>query len=804
MEFKPTHNPDQTSGESGRYNLWVGDEWFIPVNELGICEGVCFEGALGFVVQLLHADREHNRLALKIPKLMGETHRENAYISDLMEKELEAVQDIFNKADSNTEGLLKAETWARGGPIRGEIETSKGSPEAIKWNGGIVLVHFEKGRRPRFCLVKKAKGTRHSGKDSGVTDIVVFPPGVEDCPVKSTEMYDKLEAFAFNSGNVRGSERRWDRTVFIDLGKDSGSEPTVMSKEDALRDSPTGQTWYTCVPSIPYSWAPGTLQEAISLKKRGEKWGIREHFSLAKRICMGIYALHRNRMLHADLRPANIVYRGEPSRPDNYYVSDYGSFAEMGRVRDPGHSPTGDTVLGPVAGTERASPFYAPERRAGLEREAADTAIIRGNPGGATLDIVLGWRSDLGEDIRSTVQRAKRPKNSALTGEGAGLKSGSLSGSSLLKGDRIQIRDYIFDIVSAAEVDGNQVLECNSRSWKIFQGRIVVENTESFAQEQRLPIPRTVELQQWSAATDLYSLGALFLYSVYRSEKPAPEENSAATEEKFREMLGYLEGEPYFNTIWTELESLRAQLEQTLTEDKISSAEQFAKLPFRKQSNGGDEDNTTLKQETIKVVTRITQTVPWSRRLVEVFDFNLGPFIFFIHFVLCCLHRRSHLKEESGDEAAALRGSNNRELPFCENRIEAPAPDGAASRALARLRAIRPFISDKRLSDLKTEESDIPGFDPRPDPLIRAAYYFLSQKAQEVADQGPKGIDEAGALIKLLMSVSGPSISTLKKPFIDLQDAIKRSQKNELSTKDDTGRSTENDTGKTPEAQPTE
>lgn len=585
MESKSRSTSDESLSES-EHRLWISDQWYIPVSDSGTCEGICFEGALGFVVQLLSVERKSHRLALKIPKLMGETHRENAYISDLMEKELEAVQDIFLNETTNTEGLLPAQTWARGGPIRGQIETNKGSLEASEWNGAIILIHFEKGRRPRFCLVRKAKGTRNTSKDQAKADIVVFPPGLEDCPVKTAEMYDKLEAIAFHSGSVRGEERPWDRTVFIDLGKAFPNEPLVMNKEDALRHSPTGQTWYTCVPSIPYWWAPGTLQEAISLGKRGGDWGIREHFSLAKRICMGIYALHGNMMLHADLRPANIVYRGDPTRPDNYYVSDYGSFAQMGRVRDSSHSPTGDTVLGPVAGTERTSPFYAPERRGGLEREAADTAIIRSNPGGATLDIVLGWRSKLGGDTKLIVEQAKRARNSS--NETSGSMAASPSGSSLLKGDRIQIRDYIFDIVSAAEVDGKQVLECNSRSWKIFQGRIVVENTESFAQEQRLPIPRTIELQQWSAATDLYSLGALFLYSVYRSEKPKLEEPSSRVEEKFREMLAYLEGEPYFNTVWPELEFLRGQLEQNLAEDNISSAEQFAKLPFRKPANGGD------------------------------------------------------------------------------------------------------------------------------------------------------------------------------------------------------------------------
>jgi len=240
---------------------------------------------------------------------------------------------------------------------------------------------------------------------------------------------------------------------------------------------------------------------------------------------MAICALHRQEMIHADLRPANVCYRGSPTTPDSYYVSDYGSFAEMG-VRNTEHSPTGETVLGPVAGTERVSPFYAPERRGGLEREAADTAIIRQR--GATLQVILGWQSNL-QDKNENDPVITDPKKSDAGPESDLKQLSSVSSNSLLKGDRIQIRDYIFDVISASERGGQQFITCRAQSWKIFQGRIVVQNSESFAQEQRLPIPRTIELQQWSAATDLFSLGALFLYSVYRNRTPPLSEPSART-----------------------------------------------------------------------------------------------------------------------------------------------------------------------------------------------------------------------------------------------------------------------------------
>src|SRR3712207_7824958 len=39
-------------------------------------------------------------------------------------------------------------------------------------------------------------------------------------------------------------------------------------------------------------------------------------------------------------------------------------------------SPGGLTRIGPAVGQRRQSPFYSPERRAGIEFESADTAII--------------------------------------------------------------------------------------------------------------------------------------------------------------------------------------------------------------------------------------------------------------------------------------------------------------------------------------------------------------------------------------------------------------------------------------------
>lgn len=752
MTISDAETPVQ--GEPKQFKLWITDQAYILVNETGRCVSYCAEGALGFIVQL--TSRAGGRgWALKMPRLMGETHRENAYISDLMDKELKAVFMVQG------DGVLRAENWGIGGPMRGQVNLRQAPEEAREWDGAIILICFERGENPRFCLIKEDAngGIKH------------FPPGNVDCPIKTAELLKRVTERA-----AAGSEN-WSRTVFIELGGESNAaEPdggekgggekdgdprgtparpaaqtaiNIFDKDQALQLSPIGKTWYTCIPSVAYTWAPGTLQEAISLGRRGA-WDIDKHLSLMSRLCQGLSKLHSGNMLHADLRPANITYEGDPQDPKNYVLSDYGSFAETG-AREPDGRPTGGTVLGPVVGTERVSPFYAPERRAGREREAADVAVILDSGGGENIDIMLGWRSKLLDPETSTVPidltadlekfDDTAPESSADRAQGARRAQVQKeaervhSTANLLKeGDRIQIRDYIFDVVKSTDIDDKQILECKRRCWKIYHGRIVVSHDETFPLPTYFPITRTVELLQWSAATDLYSLGALSLYSVYRDDKVSRDENhqlkesSLLIEESFREMLRYLENEEYFNSIWPELEWFRRQLEEKLAEYDGKSRADFSNAQFERQdSTKPADDRQTLKGEAVALVRRLTQTVPGTRRLVEAFEFKLGPFIFFIHFVLCCLHRRSELHEPEKWE----------EKPFCASRAEKPSADGGASLAWKRLGRIRDLIVryGSNLAELDTDGNDIPPFEPRPEPTLRVAIYNLTQRYDQTVNQ---------------------------------------------------------------------
>jgi serine/threonine protein kinase len=747
-----TGNPQSGAKE---YPLWISDTWYILVDRNGKCKSLCAEGALGFVIQLQSDVNQDHHVALKIPRLMGETSRENAYINELAEKELKAVQEIFHKKGA-TSGLLRADLGS-GSLLRGPISIQRGSEEAQQWNGALVFVSFEKGQNPTFCLMKfDGKKPQH------------YPPNSNACP--------EIEAAAFEK--IREKAKMWSYTVFINSGEvqeaGNGGETNILSVEDALEKSNSaGRTWYTCLPSVMYNWAPVTLQEAISTNERGGPWNKGKHFALIERVCQGLVTLHSKGMLHADVRPANMVYVGAADDPDKYYLSDYGSFSDPG-ARASDREATGNTVLGPVVSGERISAFYAPERRHSREREAANMAVIYNPNTVGDLYVILGWGSELIDP------ETKKPKDdlTKYVGPSSSRKQEQEDQSDLVEGDRIQVREYIFDVEEEWHVGNKQILKCKGRFWKIYHGRIVVESRDRFEEWDSFPIPRTVELRQWSAATDLYSLGAMALYSVFcdsvykQGDKIVNNSGSkditqntiseihSKLEKDFREMLLYLESPPYFNAIWPELEWMRFQLETRLAKGGLTE-ENLAKQLFKRytdeRTSQKEEKNLELKEAVVELVGRITQSVPGAREVVRALDYDLGTFIFFIHFVLCCLHRQKDVIVDENWKWMDIKTNG----PFAEDRLEKPKSGGAATKALERIKRISKLIDDRLLSGLKVEppreqssdpEKDseelttknIPQFDPRPTPAILVELNQTKAKLGETTKKFDKTMDTLG------------------------------------------------------------
>ncbi|MCP4356222.1 MAG: hypothetical protein GY793_11490 [Proteobacteria bacterium] len=216
---------------NGEHRLWLDHEWYIPVDNNGMCISACAEGSLGFIVQLHKEEKGADwKRAIKLPRLMGETHRENAYINELLTKEAEIAMKIALE-DHGTRGLLSPFSVNR---TKARINTERGSKEAREWNKSILFICFEKGKKPRFNLVKR---------DGDEKPPKVFLSDVEDFPIKSIEQYDKIAESTYNEEDIH-----WEQTVFIeynDKHKSITGELTIFNESEAIEATPMGKTWYT-------------------------------------------------------------------------------------------------------------------------------------------------------------------------------------------------------------------------------------------------------------------------------------------------------------------------------------------------------------------------------------------------------------------------------------------------------------------------------------------------------------------------------------------------------------------------------
>lgn len=729
------------NGQPKSEKLWIGQEWYIPVDQHGYCESESAEGALGFVIKLHSGMSETAHRALKIPRLLGDTHRENAYVCQLMDQEIAATQKVANELGKFGVGKLLLPLGIGGGkgsPLRGMVVTDPSVQDADKWNGSVVLVRFEKDRKPQFCLVKK--------KDE--ENLEFHPPGIgtsSDIPQLTMIEFDL----------IRRATRSEDIRFYAAPSPGEENKPFTM-KEAVTREA-TGATWYAGLPSVVYPWAPDTLQEAISrvnntgVQPRGY-WNIDQHLELAENICSSLLALHGHYLLHCDLRPANILIRGHASNPGDYYVADYGSFAADQLPGDDARTNVGIQASGgaqgasqldsgaatklPVVVGERASAFYAPERRVGREREAADTAVFvkRGN---AYLAI-LGWKTDFfNPNDEIDLQKIDGYIDSAQPAD----PDKSYPDSVLLRGDRIQIREFIFELDETEKrYEDKQILQVRPEYWQIYHGKIAVRVERPLDLGKDLPVPRTVELMKWTVATDLYGLGTLLLYSLFRNQIETHQDGSKL-EDEFREMLTQLNNRQYFDAIWLELDWLRYIMEETLDKswppediaqeantnddenDNNDKSRDFAHTPFRSYLSRDlrRDDPRTLFDAAVAFTNRVTQTAPGVRRIVTALDHNVAVFVFVLHFSLCCIHREVHLD-------IATRGPNKgwddkwlQLFPFCENRHEMPDPKFAAQQALKRLSTLRKNLGKSEVSSMKAEVKAIRGYDPRPDYSVRVA-----------------------------------------------------------------------------------
>lgn len=558
--------------------VYLSEEWYVDVDEEGVVRNPCAEGALGYVLQLQPTDPSTPMVyaALKLPRLRADTIEENANITEI----LHAEQRNVERNRTNTFlGLVPAErrnaNFLRRERRLGDHERS----DARQQDGCVPLVSFRPDSRVRICNVRFVKDDTVPGGYHRQ----VFPPGAEaSLSFLTYQQWREYEPSCSGMGIFDHP------VVFRDLhgtaspvGDHIAPRPTVPTcatrtnfyLDEALRLSKNREVFFAGLPSILFTWAHGTLQETIGegLHKHWDLWAC---YQLVQGVLLGLQTLHQNGLVHADLRPANIMSVLTPERVRDivrekkwhelvkgFRVSDYGSFGCDLATMAPTPEGSGHTSM-PGVTRHRVSVFYGRERRSGIEREDADLAIIfsvpdRNRPDGFEYFIRLGWKRQLQipgrNEVRPSVLRDMQQV--AHNMQRSNTKFQQIEDWSLTEGDQFRIRDYVFLVKQHvawnrqidAKDDGylgresrkladNKMKEvhcldflCAPHYTRLLMEKIVLREDAPLSQGQtnpegmpsylQLDLPRWTEIRQSSYASDIFSIGVLALYLPYTAQR---------------------------------------------------------------------------------------------------------------------------------------------------------------------------------------------------------------------------------------------------------------------------------------------
>lgn len=457
--------------------------------------------------------------------------------------------------------------------------------------------------------------------------------------------------------------------------------------------------WWFNLPIAAYPWMSADLQRLLTgyLDEDREHsnafkglsgWHTDSWICLVKNLAEGLMFLHQKRGIHGDIRPANImtnVYEDRELLPDQFKWIDIGlagdEFTEF--------SEDAKTAIVPrPLGEERKCPFYAPERNDILEFEDADKICIEQDENGIRLSFL--WRERTFDDAAFPLRiRAGRDPIREL--------------GKLRKGDRIQVREFLFDIeeiISETEIRIRNIYEVG------FE-RLLIQKTgdDLEALIRRLngaAISRYKIFRQWSQATDIYGFGVILLYLFYmkglhhlkthnheekedlRTEVSGLVFNRLRRERTFEEFISLLRSqsflEIFLNTLWKK---------------GIENTEAIWELDH--------ESSETEKLSA--VVDTIVGLDATSELILYGADGSYRLFIQILYISLCCLWRQDEADDivRSATLADAEPDTDifeivkpdqtpdyHRFTPFCEDRFkirkgELEKPANALKKAIDRI-----------------------------------------------------------------------------------------------------------------------
>jgi hypothetical protein len=176
---------------------------------------------------------------------------------------------------------------------------------------------------------------------------------------------------------------------------------------------------------------------------------------------------------------------------------------------------------------------------------------------------------------------------------------------------------------------------------------------------------------------------------------------------------------PDLDHVWNTITTERARVKQT--NDSRKKAEIYSELFARLTKQDPNEGQNGQGRKLPSVASNITQSVPNIKVILQCFGWNMVQFLLFMHFILRCIHRKTHL------DGIFPTG------PFCEDRVERARRNGAATSAVKALAEVGELLLDPYMSDEAVQRTDLPDYDVRSEFGVKIENTDLKIKISDAA-----------------------------------------------------------------------
>lgn len=731
------------------------------------------EGTLGIILYGAETRSKGSRnryeveKAIRIPRLLNSDVLLNFHIAEICNYEGKQSQRFDNRT-----GLLGANFFHR----LQYPNIYRKSPETKE--GCYLGFYLSPTSKYKACLL--------SEKAAWPQEFSEFLKNKEKAP---SELYQEIKKM-IDSGTIAedDGDKPFDNLIYFpdcqvdDHNDERVLKPMVFSRERIHHNFAKRKVsgWWFNLPISIFSWMTADLERLITSCLESQKhgtstenateilgWEIHDWFELFSVLAEGFYILHTGGAIHGDARPANIMtkipFNGR-ILPRSFCWIDIGlGYEELPAPQN----EMGKTSITPrPMGGGRTTPFYAPERVEGVEYEDSDHISLERYMGNLfLLKFYFKQKTDHRlEELR--LQMNGKPLREL---------------GSLHRGDRIQIREFLF-LVEKVEESGIIV----SRIYEIAMDKVLIDrsfNEESseliLSSLKSASISRYRIFKQWSQATDIFGLGNTILYLIFirgllnrkqqnkQSSKPnavqmnedgisnteikekAEEKEAKSFKNNKDEHRNSFDDRSHRDSIFLDLSLMmrsktfitytlmslnKINGENDILDRKLLNIEVDLDSPERTHKSGNPPNLSTTLSDATKFILSTDSNFSY---ILSGLDYNIGLFIQVIYFCLCCLWRK--------DEWEEVNSSNDFEFePFCESRLKIDREKEQGTPAERAMRYLKEL--GKNISSLDRIESKTIG-----EKYDRSSY--LQKRDEQVTTQASKIADQEKIIGNLMNEI---------------------------------------------------